>query len=474
MRRALLLRSLREAVVTMLAASAALLSALGVDPEPGPAILAVVLCLSLSRSHLDRDLRGRLEAVVVLPVVSFAALGVAVLLHELPAVGAATFVAAVSLSIWLRRFGAAGRKAGSLIALPFVVILVTPYVPPTRVSHAMSLLLPVIVALLALFWVGVSHALARRLRLLAPAESDVDAPPTRPAKTAAPASAGGLRPIASTRMALQMGVALGVAFVVGGLVFPERRAWIVLTAFIVGSGNHGRLDVVYKSLLRVLGAGAGTAIALAASARIGAHDTATVALILLAVFVGTWLRPVGYAWWALSVTLALALLQGYTGTASPGLLGLRLEEIAIGALVGVAAAWFVLPVRSTDVLRKRVADTLAALADALDPSAPARTPGPFLAALARLDKIAPPFRAVRWASRLTSRLRAPRPTHRHVADWIDTLAACRAPAVALIEGGHTPGGVRKAVGAARKALRQPQALGAALQDLRQALADRAT
>jgi hypothetical protein len=68
-------QSLREAVVTMLAMLATLACAKAIDPEPGPAVLAVVLCLSFSRSHLDRDLRGRLEAAIALPLVGLLATG---------------------------------------------------------------------------------------------------------------------------------------------------------------------------------------------------------------------------------------------------------------------------------------------------------------------------------------------------------------------------------------------------------------
>jgi hypothetical protein len=71
------LRALREAVVTMLAAIATVLCALAIDPEPGPAVLAVVLCISLSRSQLDRDRRGRIEAALMLPLVGVATVGVA-------------------------------------------------------------------------------------------------------------------------------------------------------------------------------------------------------------------------------------------------------------------------------------------------------------------------------------------------------------------------------------------------------------
>jgi uncharacterized membrane protein YccC len=119
------------------------------------------------------------------------------------------------------------------------------------------------------------------------------------------------------------------------------------------------------------------------------------------VFLGLCLRPLGYAWWALFVTIALALLQDFSGTAQP-LLGLRLEEIVIGAIIGVASAWLVLPVRSTAVLRRRIADALAALSDAFDPANATRSSGAFVAALARVEQTAPPFRAARNSPRSAS------------------------------------------------------------------------
>jgi Predicted membrane protein len=318
----------------------------------------------------------------------------------------------------------------------------------------MALLLPVIVALLALLWVSAFHMLARRLRWLPAVRAS-----HRPVVAAGRASS--LRPLASTRMAVQMAVALAMAFVVGYVFFAERWAWIVLTAYIVNSGNQGRLDVAYKSLLRVLGAGAGTLVALAFAVHAGSHDSTIVVLMLTAVFLGIWLRPLGYAWWALFVTLALALLQGFEGGGARQILSLRLEEIAIGAVIGVAAAWLVWPVRSTGVLRLRLAEALATLSEALDPATAQRRPDGFVAALGRLESIAPAFRAAR---RLGGRLLAVQP-----ADWIDAMLACRASAIALIEDGATPAEVRQAVGAARKAMREPAHIQPALQQLRQAL-----
>jgi hypothetical protein len=447
-------RALNEACVTLLAAILTLLCALAIDPGRGPAVLAVVLCLSLSRSQLDNDRRGRIEAAFALPIVGLAAAGVGALLHSTPVIGAMVFVAGMFLSIWLRRFGPVARRAGSLIALPFVVLLTTPYLPPGPESRLPAALVPVVVALLALFWVSMLHALARRVRFLPPAREPARATP-------APAGTSSLRPIASTRMAIQMAVALAASFVIGYVYFAERWAWIVLTAFIVISGNRGRLDVAYKSGLRVLGAAAGTVVALSLSLGAGPHNTATVALKLGALFLGVWLRPLGYGWWALFVTLALALLQGFADSSAPRILWPRLEEIVIGAAIAVASAWFVLPVRSTAAMRRRIADALTALSEALDPAIPVRNPQQFVAAVAGVEQLAPAFKASRL---LTHRLRRIQP-----ADWVDALVACKGPAIELIEKSETPGPVRKAVGTARKSMRDPGEILPALLELRGSL-----
>ena len=453
--RAALWRALAEALATLLAALATMACTWAIAPGPGPAVLAVVLCLSLSRSQLDRDVRGRLEAAVVLPLIGLVALGVGLLLGHLPWVGAAVFVAGMFVSIWLRRFGPMAQRAGGLIALPFVTLLAVPHVRPATNGILPVWLVPIVVALLALLWVSVFHLCMHYLRIRPLAEEE-DAPAAAPVMPEQPGLA------VSTRMAVQMAVALIAAFAVGFCFFHERWGWIVLTAFIVNSGNRGRLDVVYKSGMRVLGAAAGTVLALGAGQHLGVDPHATAALIFAALLLGMWLRPFGYAWWALFVTVALALLQGFDGGEPAGLLWQRMEEIVLGALIGIAAAWFVLPVRSTDVLRRRLADALAALSEALDPATERRSAVRFSAALKRMEQVAPPFRAARVLARRDSL----RP-----ADWADTLLDCHAPARTLIDRGATPGRIRQAVGAARRALREPESLLPALRELRRALND---
>jgi len=262
-------------------------------------------------------------------------------------------------------------------------------------------------------------------------------------------------------MAIQMATALVVSFAIGYVLFPRHWAWIVLTAFIVNSGNRGRLDVAHKSVLRVLGAAGGTVLAAIVGMLPSVHGPASVVLMLAAVFFGTWLRPFSYGWWALSVTVALALLQDFAGVSPTGMLWDRLQEIVIGAIIGVAAAWFVWPIRSTATLRRRIADALATLATALDRQQPTHTPYAFFTALAAVQQLAPAFRATRH---ITKRVRPECP-----AEWIDTLLACREPAGKLIEQGSAPPSVYQSLGQARRAMREPTEILIALQQLRVSL-----
>jgi uncharacterized membrane protein YccC len=362
----------------------------------------------------------------------------------------------------MRRFGPDVRRIGSLLPLPFVALLVVPHGAAVRAGPIPALLFPVVVALLATLWAAVAHALALRAGWLCATQAPAAAAlPAQAREPHAAATRTGLKPDANTRMALQMAAALSLSFVVGHVFFAGRWAWLVLTAYIAGSGNRGRLDVAWKSVLRIAGAGAGTVVALLLDFHAGAHGALVAWLVLGAVFLGVWLRPIGYGWWALFVTIALALLQGFSDAPAPQLLAQRMLEIAVGAAIAVACAWWLLPVRSTAVLRRRLADALAALSAALDPANPERTPAQFDAALDDVARLAPAFRVLRAA---TARWRQPQP-----ADWIDALLDCREPALALLASGATSGEARRALGAARKAQLEPGALLPALRTLRGAL-----
>jgi uncharacterized membrane protein YccC len=139
----------------------------------------------------------------------------------------------------------------------------------------------------------------------------------------------------------------------------------------------------------------------------------------------------------------------------------RLQEIVIGAVIGVAAAWFVLPISSIAVLRRRIADALAVLSTALDPATPSPITEDFIAAVASVEQLAPAFRAWRLLSRRFITIQP--------ADWIDTLNGCVASASALITYRAIPAGLRAELGKARRAMRDPVEILPALQALKRAV-----
>lgn len=386
----------------------------------GTAVLATVVALTLSR----RTFASRAEfarSSALLPAIGLLAAGVGWLLVAVPPVGAAAFVAGMSVPIWMRRFGDRVARLGAPLTLPFTAILVAPGAVVQTGRWWLDLLLLVGASVVAIVWV----AMAREVGVLAgvvtapdslvapaaPAAQDAPTPPATqapPARQATPARTPRRRLPASTRMALQMAVALAAAFVAGWLLFPDHAMWTVLTAFIVCSGNRGRGDVLYKSALRVAGALAGTAAAVALSFVVEPTGFLAVVVIFVALFAGTWLRTYSYAFWALAVTLAVALLQGLLGVTPTGaslgaVLGERILAIVTGAVLGIAASWFVLPVRSEDVARKRFSEMLVALGAVLsrgDPALPVTMRvAAFRASIGRVEQLAPAHRAHRMVVR---------------------------------------------------------------------------
>ncbi|MFF3562414.1 FUSC family protein [Streptomyces sp. NPDC002574] len=419
-------RGIPDAAVT----SAALLLAFGAalrlkefGLDDGIVVLTVALTLTLARVQRGASPRRRLLGLAVLPVVAVATSGVGWLLFRHLAIGGPLFALGVGAAIWVRRFGPVATAAGTLATLPFVAVLITPVAPG---SGGARFLWAAVAALIAFLSVAVCQLAAARVGLVRSAT-----PPTAPPTASAPRPPTATGLAVSDRMACQMALALGAAFLVGRLEFPDHWSWTVLTAFIVCSGNRGRGDVVHKSVLRIAGAAAGVVLATSLAGVFAPGDPASIAAVLAVLAVASWLRGLSYAYWAAAVTAVLSLLYGYYGQTGADVLVTRLEAVVVGALAGVAASWFVLPVRSGDVARRRTADALAALTDVLsafrghDPAQLVAERARFDDSLVRLDEIAAPFRAHRTLSR-TLRRAAP-----HPADALDALRACAEPVGAL-------------------------------------------
>lgn len=472
---AALLRNGTAALVATAAAAAACATMLwigmAVASTGSPAVLATVVALSLSR----RTFASRTEfarSAALLPVIGLAAGAVGWLLLAVPPVGAALFVAGMSVPIWMRRFGPRAARLGGLVALPLTAVLVAPVPPSPGVPAWLAALLALIAGVVAVLWVAVAREVLRlipnergRMERGRPENPRVQQHgDTRGAVRAAATGPSGPRRLpASTRMALQMAVALSAAFVVGWAVFPDHFMWVVLTAFLVCSGNRGRADVLHKSVLRVVGALGGTVGAVVLAALLPrATGPGVVVAIFVALFVGTWLRPVSYAFWALAVTLALSLLQELTGTATltgeAGLLVERVVAIVVGAILGIAASWFLLPIRSMDVLRRRLSELLVGLTAAVIPGDDSSSDdrdarvSEVREAAARVEQLAPAHRA----ARLVRGRRRPM-----AIDCIEVAAELPGALDAHLAAGAQPSvpgapdTLRRTIGQARKSLAAP-------------------
>lgn len=442
------LAALRSAAMTMAAVLATFGTAVGLKEAAGfdssLVILAVVLALTLARRDHGATIRTYAISLVRLVVVALlAGLVGTVLLHE-ESVGDALLVLGLSVPIWLRRFGPVWSKIGSLASLPFLAILVSPVA--VSASGGGPLWAPVM-AVVAFTWVSLMQYAATRIGLIPPEKS-------APARAAKPSTR---RLSASTSMAAQMAVALALAFLVGRTAFGDHWSWVVLTAFIVCSGNQGRGDVVYKGILRVIGGIAGTLVATLIAGHTSTGQYSSIVAIFVILALSSWLRTINYAFWAGGITAVLALMYGYFGQSGTALLDERLLGILVGGILAIASSWFVFPVRTRDVARGRLASTLRALqeflADAREGPADAR---PTLSALTVLHGIAPTLRAHRLISR--------RPDHQ--ADALDALEAIRIP-LHRLEGDHvrkdefrrSAGELAKELGGLRRSLRDSADIG---------------
>ncbi|MFE4698217.1 FUSC family protein [Streptomyces sp. NPDC056738] len=319
-------------------------------------VQAVVIASALGRVQRLFDRTDRLVACAVLPCAAAAGTELSTLIQEHPLAGDAAFVVGVAGAIWVRRFGARATRAGTLVVLPLIAVLVVPAGMVPAGGHE-GTAWAAVTALAAVVWGTVVTWTAQRTGLVRrPPSARVTAAPRPP----------GRRPSVSTRMALQMAAALTAAFAIGRDLWPDHWAWVVLTAFLVCSGARSRGDVLVKGAWRTLGAAAGTVVATAVSGGFGPRSDTAVVVIFVVLAVATWLRELSYAYWAACVTAVLSLLYDWFGQNPGDLLHTRLAGIAAGAVLGVAASWLVLPIRTEAVVRARTAAALSGLGELME------------------------------------------------------------------------------------------------------------
>jgi fusaric acid resistance family protein len=425
---------MRNTLVIMVAVLATYGSALLLDRIAGlqleAVITAVVLALTLARTRVSRgaDRTDIAVTVALLPAVAVAAWGIGRLLGSQPDLGGALLVIGMSVPVWMRRFGDRATRMGTLIVLPLVASLIVSQSGSGQAGIGWT----VAVALIACGWVTAAVLVATRTGFIRPPAlpTSADNSKKRSSGEDRPRAGRVRRMPATTRMALQLGVALSASFLLGRMLWPQHWTWVVISAFVVCSGTRGRGDVLYKGILRAGGAVAGTLVATGVGSLFGPRADATVILIFVAIAAATWLRTYSYAYWAAIVTGVISLLYSWFGLSAGGPLHTRLCGLLLGAGLAVAICWLLLPVRTGDVLRRRVAEAVGALRallgiDRSDAGALRSGQAAYARSIDRLGEIAPPLRAQR---RLFSRWL---PGVRFGADAVDALARCADPVSVL-------------------------------------------
>ncbi|MEO6882239.1 MAG: FUSC family protein [Mycobacteriaceae bacterium] len=170
----------------------------------------------------------------------------------------------------------------------------------------------------------------------------------------------GLHP--ATRAAAQVAVATALATGVGELISPHRWYWAVLAAFVVFNGTTSRGQILSRAWQRILGTMVGVIAGVLLAAAVGRNAPLQLGLVVVCVFAAFYLVRVSSAAMVFFITVLLALLYGLLGTFSVQVLELRIVETAAGAVVGILAAFLVLPTRT----RVDVDEKLNACLDALD------------------------------------------------------------------------------------------------------------
>ncbi|MDG3012564.1 FUSC family protein [Rhodococcus sp. D2-41] len=172
----------------------------------------------------------------------------------------------------------------------------------------------------------------------------------------------------NTRAAIQVAVATSAATILGELVSPARWYWAVLTAFLVFTGVSTRGEILTKAGNRVAGTVVGVAAGVLLALVVGQRPVLQLALIVVCVFFAFWLVSVSYGWLAFFMTVMLAMLYGLLGRFSIDVLELRIYETAVGAVVGIAAAYFVLPVKTRATFVDAVERYLAQMSELIEES----------------------------------------------------------------------------------------------------------
>ena len=172
----------------------------------------------------------------------------------------------------------------------------------------------------------------------------------------------------TTRQAIQVTVAASLAIVVGEIVSPSHWYWAAIAAFVIFAGTNSWAETLDKGWQRLLGTVLGVPSGVLVATLVSGNKIASLAMIFVCLFCAFYFMKVTYSLMTFWISTMLALMYGLLGEFTYGLLLLRIEETAVGAVIGIAAAVLVLPINTRAKIRGDAHTFFLTLADLVEAS----------------------------------------------------------------------------------------------------------
>ncbi|MEV6044294.1 FUSC family protein [Streptomyces xanthochromogenes] len=273
----------------------------------------------------DATVRAQITTTALLPAVGFPVLALAAALHGTPTARDAAWLVVIFAGVYARRWGPRGHALGIFAFMMFFA---------TQFLHAVTSQLPELYGAIAL---AIAASASVRFGLWC-----IERHITQPAAPAPLAGRGLARH--TTRQAFQATVACGFALGVGQVLSEDRWYWAVGAAWWIFVNTASRGETLVRGFRRVLGTVVGIVAGLLIAIPLHGAPAPTAALVAVCVFGIFYTAAPSYSWMMFFVTVMAGLLYGLLGVLHPGLLVLRVQETAVGALGAVIGVAVVLPV----------------------------------------------------------------------------------------------------------------------------------
>lgn len=174
-------------------------------------------------------------------------------------------------------------------------------------------------------------------------------------------------PVADTvRRAVQVALAVALAALVGQWISSMQWFFAVVIAFVVFISSSSRGAVLSEGWQRTLGTLLGVVVGVGLATLLDGAVVPTVVLLAVCLFGALYVIGLSSTVLMVFITVGIALVYGLIGRFTVDVLLLRLAETAVGAGIGIAVSFLVLPTRTRATFAEATARFLRALRAVID------------------------------------------------------------------------------------------------------------